>query len=112
MKDDFPNTVSYNRFTELIQNNILPLTIFLKTCCLSKCTGISFVGSTPIRVRKNKRINRNKVFKNIAQVSKTITGYFYDFKLHIVINNKGEILNFTITQANVDYGEPLKMSIS
>src|SRR3970282_493711 len=108
MKDDFPNTVSYNRFTELMQSTILPLTMFLKICCLGKCTGISFVDSTPIRVCKNKRIKRNKVFKDIAQVGKSTMGYFYGFKLHIVINDKGEILSFAITQANVDDREPLK----
>jgi Transposase DDE domain len=108
MQDDFPNTVSYNRFTELMQSNVLPLTMFLQTCCLGKCTGISFVDSTPIRVCKNKRIKRNKVFKDIAQVGKSTMGYFYGFKLHIVINDKGEILSFTITQANVDDREPLK----
>ncbi len=108
MKDDFPNTVSYNRFTELMQSTILPLTMFLKICCLGKCTGISFVDSTPIRVCKNKRIKRNKVFKDIAQVGKSTMGYFYGFKLHIAINDKGEILSFAITQANVDDREPLK----
>lgn len=35
-------------------------------------------------------------------------GWFYGFKLHIVINDKGEILNFAITQANVDDRQPLK----
>ena len=35
-------------------------------------------------------------------------GWFYGFKLHSVINDKGEILNFMITQANVDDREPLK----
>jgi hypothetical protein len=108
MKDDFPNIVSYNRFTELMQSTILPLTMFLKICCLGKCTGISFVDSTPIRVCKNKRIKRNKVFKDIAQVGKSTMGYFYGFKLHIAINDKGEILSFAITQANVDDREPLK----
>ena len=35
-------------------------------------------------------------------------GWFHGFKLHIIINDKGEILNFTITQANVDDRTPLK----
>jgi hypothetical protein len=108
MQDDFPNTVSYNRFTELMQNNIMPLVVFMKTCCLGNCTGISFIDSTSIRVCKNKRIKRNKVFKEIAQLGKSTMGYFYGFKLHLVINDKGEILNFAITQANVDDREPLK----
>jgi len=32
----------------------------------------------------------------------------FGFKLHIVINDKGEILDFLFTQANVDDREPLK----
>lgn len=108
LQSDFPKTVSYNRFTELMQPAVLPMTIFLKTCCLGECTGISFVDSTPIRVRKNKRIKRNKVFKGIAEYGKSTMGYFFGFKLHLIINDKGEILNFVITQGNVDDREPLK----
>ena len=108
MQDDFPNTVSYNRFTELMQQNLMPMTLFLKTCCLGNCTGISFIDSTPVRVCKPKRIKNNKVFKGIATTGKSTMGWFHGFKLHIVINDKGEILNFTITQANVDDRTPLK----
>jgi len=88
MKEEFPETVSYNRFTELMQRNLMPMTLFLKTCCLGNCTGISFVDSTPIRVCKNKRIKRNKVFKGIANTGKSTMGWFYGFKLHIIINDK------------------------
>jgi hypothetical protein len=108
MQAEFPRTVSYNRFVELSQSVLLPMSIFLKTCCLGKCTGISFVDSTPIRVCNNKRIKRNKVFKDIAKVGRSTMGWFYGFKLHIVISDKGEILNFAVTQANVDDREPLK----
>lgn len=108
MQSEFPQTVSYNRFVELSQTVLMPMTIFLKTCCLGRCSGISFVDSTPIRVCNNKRIKRNKVFKGIAEVGRSTMGWFYGFKLHIVINDKGEILNFAITQANVDDREPLK----
>lgn len=108
MQAEFPQTVSYNRFVELSQGVLLPMSVFLKTCCLGLCTGISFVDSTPIRVCNNKRIKRNKVFKGIAEVGKSTMGWFYGFKLHLVINDKGEILNFAITQANVDDREPLK----
>ncbi len=108
LTNEFPQTVSYNRFVELMQKAIVPLTIMLKTCCLGSCTGISFCDSTPIRVCKNKRIKRNKVFKDIATVGKSTMGYFYGFKLHLIINDKGEILNFVITPGNVDDREPLK----
>lgn len=108
MKNEFPKTVSYNRFTELMQANLMPMTLFLKTCCMGKCTGISFIDSTPVRVCKNKRIYRNKVFKGIANTGKSTMGWFYGFKLHIIINDKGEILTFTITQASEDDRSPLK----
>ncbi len=107
MKNEFPETVSYNRFIELLQASALPMTMFLKTCCLGDCTGISFIDSTPIKVCKNKRIFNHKVFKDLAQRGKSTMGYFYGFKLHFVINDKGEILNFVITPGNVDDREPL-----
>lgn len=108
MQAEFPKTVSYNRFVELMQSVLMPMTIFAKTCCLGNCTGISFVDSTPIRVCSNKRIKRNKVFKSVASTGKSTMGWFHGFKLHIIINDKGEILSFAVTQANVDDREPLK----
>lgn len=108
LKDLFPQTVSYNRFVELMQQSALPLTMFLKLCCLGECTGITYVDSTPIRVCKNKRIKRNKVFQNIATVGKSTMGFFFGFKLHLIVNEKGDLLNFQITQANTDDREPLK----
>lgn len=108
LNKEFPQTVSYNRFVELMQKTALPMTLFLKTCCLGRCTGISYVDSTPIRVCKNKRIPRHKVFDGLAQRGKSTMGYFFGFKLHFIINEKGEILNFIITPGNTDDREPLK----
>ena len=108
MKDDFPNTVSYNRFTELCQQAVIPMTVFLKTCRLGDCTGISFVDSTPIRVCKNKRIFNHKVFNGLAERGKCSMGFFFGFKLHLIINDKGEIISFCITPGNVDDRTPLK----
>jgi len=108
LKSEFPHTVSYNRFTELMQSNMLVLTLYLKTRCLGKCTGISFIDSTPIRACGKKRIKRNKVFHGIANIGKSTMGWFYGFKLHIMVNDKGEILDFIITQASVDHRYPLK----
>ena len=104
----FPHTVSYNRFVELMQAATLPMSIFLKTCCMGEGTGIAFIDSTPIRVCKNKRINRHKVFEGIAQLGKSTMGYFFGFKRYIVVNDKGELLNFVITPGNTDDRAPLK----
>lgn len=105
---DFPETVSYNRFVELQQKALFPMVIFLKVMRLGSCTGISFVDSTSLKVCNNKRIFNHKVFDGIAQRGKSTMGYFFGFKLHFVVNDKGEILNFVITPGNVDDREPLK----
>jgi len=72
-----------------------------------RCTGISFVDSTGLAVCKNKRIERNKVFKGIAKRGKTTMGWFYGFKLHLIINHKGELLSFIVTPGNVDDRKPV-----
>lgn len=107
MKEYFPQTVSYNRFVELMQSALLPMAIFLKTVCLGKCTGISFIDSTPLRVCHIKREKIHKTFKDLAVKGHCSIGWFFGFKLHLIINDKGEILDFMLTQANVDDREPL-----
>lgn len=108
LKHLFPKTVSYNRFVELMKAVNLHFSIFIKTICLGEITGVSYIDSTPIRVCKNKRISRHKVFDGIAAIGKSTMGYFYGFKLHLVINERGELLNFIITPGNIDDREPLK----
>ena len=100
--------MSYNRFVELEKTVALPLAIFIKKVLLGKCTGISFVDSTPLRVCRNQRIHIHKVFKGIAQRGKCSMGWFFGFKLHLICNEKGELLNFMITPGDVDGRKPLE----
>ena len=104
----FPKVVSYNRFVELEKQVAVPLTLFIKKVLLGKCTGISFVDSTPLRVCRNQRIHIHKVFKGIAQRGKCSMGWFFGFKLHLICNEKGEVLNFIITPGDVDDRKPLE----
>ena len=66
----FPKVVSYNRFVELKKEVAIPLAMFIKKVLLGKCTGISFVDSTPLRICKNQRIHIHKTFKGIVQRGK------------------------------------------
>ena len=75
---------------------------------LGKCTGISFVDSTPLRVCKNQRIHIHKTFKGIARRGKCSMGWFFGFKLHLICNERGELLNFMITPGDVDDRKPLE----
>jgi hypothetical protein len=108
MQSEFPETVSYNRFVELQQKAMMPMAIFLQTCCMGKCTGISYVDSTPIRVCHIKREKQHKTLKKFATKGQCSMGWFFGFKLHLVINDKGEIIDFLFTQGHVDDRNPLK----
>ncbi len=102
LQGEFPNSVSYNRFVELEARVFVPLMMCMNLICFGKCTGITYVDSTSIRVCNNKRISRNKVFQGIAERGKSTMGWFYGFKLHLVCNEKGELLNFSLTKGNID----------
>ena len=84
------------------------MVVFLQTCCLGQCSGISFIDSTVIKACHHKREKQNKVFKGIAAKGRGTMGWFFGFKLHIIINERGEIIDFLITRGNVDDRKPLK----
>jgi hypothetical protein len=105
----FCNLVSYNRFLELMSFELKLLTDYLISK-FGENTGISFIDSTPIQVCKPKRMSRNKVFNRIAKTGKSTIGWFFGFKLHLIINEVGEILSINFTKGNVDDRAPvLKM---
>ena len=106
LRREFPKLVSYSRFVTLMPQMGMPLYVFL---CLSigRCTGISFVDSTPLAVCHNRRIARHRVFDGWAARGKTTMGWFYGFKLHLIVNHAGEIIAFTLTAGNVDDRAPI-----
>ena len=105
-KHDFSGLVSYPRFVAIMKSVMVPLCAFVQTLTGEK-TGIYFVDSTLIKVCHIKREKQNKVFKEVAKKSKSTMGWFFGFKLHIVINDKGEIMAFKITEGNVDDRKPV-----
>ena len=109
LTDYFPSLVSYNRMVELMPNVLTacwagdpPSCLYYLSSRRGKMTGISFVDSTAIPVCHPKRITRNQVFKSTAKLSKSSMGWFFGFKLHLIINDCGEILSCKITPGNVD----------
>lgn len=104
---EFPGLVSYTRFVEYIPSALVPLTVYLRTCCLGKCSGISFIDSTSLDVCLNQRIHCHKVFAGLAERGKTSTGWFFGFKLHLVVNDRGELLEIFFTPGNVDDRKPV-----
>ena len=92
MKHDFPDAVSYSRFAEPEQRVFFKLVFFLKLFAFGRCTGISFVDSTMIPVCHNPRRYANKVFKGVAADGKGTMGWWQGFKLHLLCNDRGEII--------------------
>lgn len=97
---EFPRLISYSRFVYLMKNLFIPLFAYLLQR-RGAITGIAFIDSTSLEVCHPKRIQRNKVFKGLAKRGKTSSKWFFGFKLHLLINEKGEILAFQLTPGNV-----------
>src|SRR5437868_10593219 len=77
------------------------------TTGFGRCSGISFIDSAKIGVCHNRRIWSHKVFKALAKRGKTSVDWFYGFKLHLVVNECGELLAVKITAGNVDDPNPV-----
>jgi hypothetical protein len=106
LRDEFPNLVSYNRFVELMPSALIPLCAFLQTR-KGKTAGIAFIDSLPLAVCHNRRIPSHKVFSHLAERGKSSVDWFYGFKLHLIINDQGELLTFYLTPGNVDDRKPV-----
>jgi len=106
LRSEFHGLVSYTRFVEFIPSVLIPLCAYLRYC-RGTCTGTSFVDSTDLTVCHNRRIAQHKVFQGLAERGKTSTGWFFGFKVHFVFNDRGELLDCTLTAGNVDDRKPV-----
>jgi transposase len=106
LRAEFPRLVSYERFVILMPSVLGPLSAYLQSL-YGRCHGLSFIDSTALLVCDNHRIHTHKVFAEFAQRGKGSMGWFYGFKLHLVINECGELLACQITPGNVDDRKPV-----
>lgn len=106
LREEFPNLVSYQRFVELMPSVLVPLCAYLHHC-YGTCSGVSFIDSTPLAVCHNRRITRHRVFQGVAQRGKNSVDWFFGFKLHLVVNDRGQLLACRLTAGNVDDRTPV-----
>lgn len=106
LRTEFPKLPSYQRCVELLPRCVAPL-VALFEVLKGQCDGISIADATPIAVCDNRRIARHRVFADSAQRGKTSMGWFYGFKLHAIINSKGELIRLQLTPDNVDDRQPM-----
>lgn len=103
---EFPNQISYNRFIQLMPRVLNGLCEYLRHC-YGQCSGIGFIDSTALAVCHNRRISQHRVFNGVAQRGHTSVGWFFGFKLHLVVNDRGELLSCCVTPGNVDDRRPV-----
>jgi len=102
----FPKLISYGRFVQLLPAILEPLCVFLQTR-FGHGSGIAFMDSSALAVCDNRRIHSHTVFDGLAARGKTSMGWFFGFKLHILINDCGELLAVRVTPGNVDDRRPV-----
>lgn len=103
---EFPNLISYSRFVECLPHLTGPMAAYLMSR-FGEVTGIAFIDSSALAVCGNKRITRNRVFEGHAKLSRTTIGWFFGFKVHLIINDRGELLSIRVTPGNVDDRTPV-----
>ncbi|GAA4456904.1 IS982 family transposase [Nibrella saemangeumensis] len=107
LTDYFPRLISYERFVARMPRLLPGLFVLLKwLCAQSQRTGFYIIDSKPLAVCDNHRIASNKVFAGLAVRGKSTMGWFYGFKVHLVINQYGQLINFMLTAGNVADNSP------
>ena len=106
MRSEFPALVSYTRFVELLPSSLPAMYLYLHVR-FGQGTGVAFIDSTPLAVCHNRRIGRHRVFAGIATRGKSGMGWFYGFKLHLIVNDQGDLLAVHLTPANTDDRKPV-----
>lgn len=102
LSDYFPQTWSYSTFVEKMADlNLYLLILMSLRHRANHPTEANYVDSTRLAVCHNRRIKHHKVFKGLAKRGKTGVGWFFGFKLHLIINQLGQIVFVACTPGNI-----------
>ena len=104
-RKEFPHSVSYSRFISYVSranNALMWYAYYLTYGGRRQACKFHIIDSTAIPVCAPLRANWNRVFKDSAQFGKNSRGWFYGFKLHLVVDAFGAIEGFTFTPGNME----------
>jgi IS5 family transposase len=103
-KNYFSELPSYQQFCIGLESNLIYLAIINTTLTkvnAHKKTDFFIIDSTPLPICKNVYRSRSKLGKNIASSGKNMNGFYFGFKLHIIINDSMDIVAFKFTKGSV-----------
>ncbi len=101
IKSAFPPMPSYNRFLELQQKTLVPVSVLAKLYGKAACDGVSFIDSFSLKVCHPKRFYSHKVFRGLATRGKTSVGWFLGSSCRSLLLAKEEVIDFSLTPANL-----------
>ena len=99
-KDCFPVLPDYSNFVRH-SHRLIPKLIEVLSQSLDTGVNIGFADSTMLPVCKPVRADRHKVAQGVAAFGKNHQGWHYGFKLHAMVNDRGQFCSFYFTPANV-----------
>lgn len=86
---------------------LVPLGMYLQTRG-EPLRGITFIDASSLAVCHNRRFPPHRVFRGVAQRSKTKLGWFYGSKLHLGINDTGGLVSFMISSDKLHDCKPVE----
>jgi Transposase DDE domain len=103
MARDFPPLPSYQQFCEGLESNFLYLMLINQILCkmnVSSEEAQYIVDSTALPICKTIYSNSAKVGLGLANYGKNLEGWFFGFKLHIIITSDMDIVSFKFSKAS------------
>ena len=103
MQKDFPCLPSYQQFNQGIKSTFryfVMITWFLTKLTRQKGAKYHIVDSSPLPVCNNQYRFIAKLFKGLARPGKNLNGWFWGFKLHLIINHNMEIESIRISDGS------------
>ena len=110
-RDGFGELPSYGRFVALTPRLFAPFHVLIHSLSGAE-TGIHIADSTRLAVRANPRTSRNRMFKDLVARGRSMMGWVFEVKLHVVMNHKGALMAITITPGDTDDRGPLENRVA
>ena len=104
MRRDFPTLPSYVQFNQGLKNNfgyLILMTILLTQSNKAHKANCYIVDSSPMPICANAHRSSVTIDLGLASSGKNLNGWYYGFKLHIIINDFMEIVAVKFTDASM-----------